>query len=309
MVIMQKIIQDFSHFIQLSSENLWTLEGEINDNFKLYVDTPENQLDSFLSQEYLGTPLWFYFLSFDYSLFDYFKERIPLKTDWDYTLLFNIDYIQSSSYFNSLSEDFYFSHLTPFCPFSVFFHIFNQQYTSGKTFKFTFPILSFQKLSQPSHSLNFFDFAKIGLNISSLSHIIQHDYDTGIYSIHSIVNNPALKESFVYDLSISRQEDFFDLKINLFFQYPQLCSSDFKQQLNPQKLHQLVTQIIIEKQSVDKELLFVLMDKEHLILSLITHYFTHEELYSFVQDKEISYHLLHHKLHSVSKKILKNNKI
>jgi hypothetical protein len=57
-------------------------------------------------------------------------------------------------------------------------------------------------------------------------------------------------------LAESRSEDFFNLKINFLFQYPQYCPSSFQQKLNPQELQKFVTEIISFKKSVDKQLFF-----------------------------------------------------
>lgn len=310
---MQHIIQDFKHFIDLCGENLWVQGSGFEENFKIYVDTPENHLDDYLSSQYEGTPLWFYFLCFDYTLFDYFKERIPLKTDWDYTLLFNVDFIESSHYFVSNYQHIYYSTLTPFCPLNVLSQVIKKSEHFHGKFNFSFPTVSFEKLSQPDLSLSFFKHAKIDLSLASLSHIISHDYETGIEIIHALMNNTKFKDSFISELSKTRTEDFFTLKINLLFQYPQVCPESFQQKLNPEELHKFVTHIIVQKQSVDKQLLFKLMGKEHLILAITNQYFSSEEISSLIQDKEIRYHLLDYKLSCVSKESdkssFKKNKI
>jgi hypothetical protein len=181
MQILQNIIRDFQKFIDLSRENLWVHKDGLKENFKLYVDKPDNHLDQYLTYNYEETPLWFYFLCFDYSLFDYFKERIELKNDWDYTLLFNVDHIESSEYFKSLYESIYYHKLNPFCHFNVFFQIIKycDNFNSQK-FSFDFPFVSFEKLSEPALKSAFFKHYKINLNISSLSHILEHDEYTGI---------------------------------------------------------------------------------------------------------------------------------
>lgn len=310
---MQKIIKDFQYFIDAHSENLWALGHGLEENFKILVDKPENNLDKYLSCLYEDTPLWFYFLCFDYNLFDYFKERIVLTNDWDYTLLFNVDYIESSPYFLSMSQDIYLSKLTPFCPFDVLLQVFKhiEEVQSG-SFNFTFPSESFQHLylqEQPKSA--FFKYAKINLNTSSLSHIFQEDNHVGMDIVHEIIKVDNLRNTLISQLSNARSEDFFYLKIHLFLQYPQYCPLSLQDKFNPTLLHDFVTDIIAHKKNVNKHLLFKIMDKEHLILAVTNQYFSSEELSSFVQDKKIQYHLLDYKfptkqlstLHVKTKKI------
>lgn len=295
---MQHIIKDFQHFIDFHSENLVALGHGLEENFKLLVDKPENQLDKYLSSDYEGTPLWFYFLCFDYSLFDYFKDRIVLNNDWDYTLLFNVDYIESSQYFCSMSQDIYFSKLTPFCPFDVLLQVFKQDFSHG-SFNFSFPSESFQHLYlQEQPKSPFFKYAKINLNVSSLSHIFQQDNIIGMDIVHEIIKVDSLRNTLISQLSNARSEDFFELKINLFFHYPQYCPQSLIDKFNPEALHNFVTHIIAHKKPVDKQLLFKIMGKEHLILAMSNQYFSQDDVSSLIQDKEIRYHLLHHKLSS-----------
>lgn len=292
---MKNIINDFKHFIDLCGQNLWVPGDGLEENFKLYVDNEDNQLDSFLNTDYEGTPLWFYFLSFDYSFFDYFKERISLKTDWDYTLLFNVDFIESSKYFSQLSEDFYYHKLNVFCPLSVLANILRKsEHFHNTDFSFTFPSITFQKIIQASPN-EFFHNAKIHLNLSSLSHVLENDYDIAMKTIHSIMNHKPLKETFLSSLSETRNEDFSFLKINFFFNYPHNCPHSFNEKINPNDLKDFVTEVIYSKKQVDKKLLFQLMNKEHLILAIKTDYFSLEELPAFVSDKEIHYRLLDYK--------------
>lgn len=307
---MQHIIKDFQHFIDFHSENLLVLGHGLEENFKLLVDKPENNLDEYLSVNYQGTPLWFYFLCFDYNLFDYFKERIVLKNDWDYTLLFNVDYIESSDYFMSKSREFYSSTLTPFCPFDVFAQIF--KHTVGfhhESSHFTFPVESFKHLySQEQPDSPFFKYAKINLNISSLTHIFQKDNALGLDLIHAVIQYEDCKKSFISQLSNARAEDFFELKINLFFQYPDSCPVSLQSKFNPEELHNFVTDIIAHKKPVDKKLLFKVMGKEHLILAFMNEYFSPSELSSFIQDKQIRYHLLNHKFPSKNTHVASSTK-
>lgn len=303
MQTLQKIILDFKNFLELCSENLWVQGSGLEENFKIHVDKPENQLDTYLSHHYQETPLWFYFLSYDYTLFDYFQNRIPLHTDWDYTLLFNVDYIESSRYFQSIQHDIYSSKLTPFCPLNVFAHILQNCNQSTSSFKFSFPSVSFQKLSDSRLSDAFFKHAKINLNLASLSHIVENHYSTGMDIVQHIVQHDFFTNNFIFTLSESRPEDFFNLKINLLFYFPQFCPESFKKNLNPDELNQFIIQIISQKKSVDKHLLFQLMNKEHLILAITNQYFSAQELSSFVENKEILYHLLDYKLSNSSKKM------
>lgn len=294
---MQHIIKDFQHFIDFHAENLLALGHGLEENFKLLVDKPENNLDQYLSLDYEGTPLWFYFLSFDYSLFDYFKERIVLKTDWDYTLLFNVDYIESSDYFISKSKEFYFSTLTPFCPFDVFAQIFKHSVQSPPQMSdFSFPLLSFTNLyNKEKPTSSFFKYAKIKLDISSLGHIFHNNNILGVELIHEIFKYEETKNVFISQLSNARSDDFFELKINLFFLYPDSCPVSLHNKFNAQELHSFVTDIISHKKPVDKNLLFKIMDKEHLILAMTNQYFSQQELFSFIQNKEIRYHLFNYK--------------
>lgn len=297
---MEKIITAFKYFIDFSTDNLWSLGDGLEDNFKLYVDNSENQLDQYLNTDYQGTPLWFYFLSYDYCFFDYFKERISLKNDWDYTLLFNIDFIESSQYFISLSDTIYHQKLTPFCPFDVLLSIFRKEINEQSSFNFSVPTYSLEKFSNKVHS-DFFKNAKIKFNLSSFSHIINHDHNVGIQILHSIMASDTLNPSFLSQLSISKNEDFFHIKVNLLFHYPDYCQHSFIEKIDAEQLSLFVTDIISQKQLVDKNILFKIMNKEHLILALHTHYFSIQELSNFITDKKIHYHLLDYKLNQIDK--------
>lgn len=305
---MKNIITDFKNFIELSSVNLWSYEDGLEENFKLYVDTPTNHLDIYLNNDYQGTPLWFYFLSFDYSLFDYFKERISLKTDWDYTLLFNIDYIESSTHLRSLSHLISHEKLTPFCPFEVLLDMIKKEDFLHSSYQFSFPLESLKKLSR-NFSSDFFNHAKIKFQLASFSHILQHDFNIGIEILHSLMHNDLLRNTFLSQLSHTKNEDFFNVKINLFFLYPQYCPESFVEKIDSQQLTLFVTEIISQKKIVDKKNLFKIMNKEHLILAIHTQYFSMEELSQFITDKQIHYHLLDHRLSNGLHIKINSNKI
>lgn len=294
---MEKIIQDSKKFIQLCPENFWVGE-ELHENFKILVDTNENQLDKYLNSNYQGTPLWFYFLSIDSSFFDYFKERISLKSDWDYSLLFNIDYIDSTQYFNFLSNEFCHKKLTPFCPLVILATIIkNEDFSS---FKFEFPVDSIKNFSNPNYS-QFFKNAKINFNLSSFSYILDKDLKVGTDILFSIMNNDSLKETFLSQFSNTKNEDFFNVKINMLLHFPDYAPKSWITNMHSEKLNAFVTEIISQKKIFDKTLLFKLMSKDHLILALHNNYFSLKELSQFITDKKIHYHLLNHKLTPLNK--------
>lgn len=294
---MDKIIKDFKYFIDLCSENLWAFGDGLEDNFKTYVDTPANNLDQYLNTDYQGTPLWFYFLCFEHNFFDYFKDRISLKNDWDYTLLFNVDYIESSKHFVSLADSICHQHLNPFCPFDVLFQLLKKEesFSHNSQFNFSFPQHTMDKFNHSIYS-GFLKNVKINFNLSSFSHILDNHYQVGIDTLHSLMKNQNLKNTFLSQLSNSHNDHFFNVKINLFFNYPEHCHDSFIDKIDSQQLSLLVTEIISQKKFVNKDMLFKLMSKEHLILAIHNGYFSLSELSSFISDKNIHYHLLNHKL-------------
>lgn len=307
---MNKIINDFKYFIDLCRDNLWTSGDGLEENFKIHIDTPENNLDQHLNEDYQGTPLWCYFLCFEYSFFDYFKERIVFKNDWDYTLLFNIDYIESSRYFISLADSICHEKLNPFCPVETLAPLLRKEKTfhPHSQFNFSFPQQTIENLSNKTYS-DFIKNLKIHFNLSSFSHIIDNHYQVGIEILHAIMKHENLKTTFLSQLSNSKDEDFFNLKINMFFHYPHNCQDSFIEKIDQKQLHLLVTEIITEKKLVDKQLLFKIMGKEHLILAIHTQYFSMEELSSFITDKKIHYHLLDYKLTPHTNPTTKKKKI
>ena len=119
-----------------------------------------------------------------------------------------------------------------------------------------------------------------------------------------------IKKIILSQLSNAKNNDFFNVKINIFFHYPEHCLDSFLEKIDSKQLSLLVTEIISEKKIVDKKNLFKIMSKEHLILAICTNYFSVQELSQFITDKNIHYHLLDFKLLPHKKLfIIKNNKI
>ena len=311
----EKIIFDFKQFIDLCSQELLVFGDGFESNFKQIVDTPENNLDLFLGEKIDGLPLWFLFLSFNHELFDYFNKRISLTNDWDYTLLFNVEYIESSKYFLSLSETIYSKNLNPFCPFDTFFQIYKNESKNNHNFSFSEPTLTLNYFKNKLNSDTNLKHLKIKLNICSLNHILEHDNDNNLSLssniLHQIIQIDSLKEQLKNDISNTSPNDFCNLKLLLYLYYPNTINcNDLLNNINNDSINKFVIKTITSKDSkIDKQLLFKIMNKEHLILALNNNFFSLNELTDFIQDKTIYYHILDEKIPKTLNTIAKKNKI
>ena len=304
---MDKIIHDFQKFIDSCAENLWVSGDGLEENFKLIVDSPENQLDMFLHSYHNDFPLWFHFLSFDYSFFDYFKDRIQLNTDFDYSLLFNIEYIDSSSYFKKLAPLLVSQKITPFCPINPLVQLLKNQDTSI-AFNFNFDEQSAYKIQHYIQN-DFYLLRNCKLSLPSISHILEHDFHTGKNIISFIMNNDFFKKFFIEQINQSKEDHFFSIKVHLLFNFKEINQYEFIQKINKNELNHLISDIIYYKKQVDKETLFSLMSQEHLVLALSNQYFELNELSQFVKDKKIYHHILDSKYSHVENKNTKKVKI
>lgn len=304
---MNNIIQDFQKFIDGCSENFWVSGDGLEENFKIIVDHPLNNLDHHLHLYHNDFPLWFHFLSFDYSLFDYFKERIKLNNDFDYSLLFNVEYIESSTYFKNISPFLISQKLTPFCPTNTLIQLLKHQTDSFES-QFQFDESSAYKLQSYLQKNNYLT-KNLKLSLASISHILEHDFNTGKKIISFIMNNNFFKKNFIEQINQSKEDHFFSIKVHLLFNFKEINQYEFIQKINKNELNHLISDIIYYKKQVDKETLFSLMNQEHLVLALSNQYFELNELSQFIKDKKIYHHILDSKYSHVENKNTKKVKI
>lgn len=287
---MDKIIQDFQKFIDGCSENFWVWGDGFAENFKLIVDTPSNNLDKHLHLYYNNLPLWFHFLSFEYSLFDYFNNRIQLKNNFDYSLLFNVEFIDSSSYFKEIAPILISKNLTPFCPMNSLIQLIKNQDNSISS-HFDFDESSFHQLKSYLITNNS-QLKNCKLSLASISHILEHDFNTGKNILSFFMNDSYFKPILINELNNSKDDHFFAIKVHLIFNFSETSHFDFSHKINKIELNNLISDIIYQKKQVNKHTLFSLMNPEHLVLALSNQYFELSELSQFISDKKIYHHLL-----------------
>lgn len=304
---MDKIIQDFQKFKSGCSENFWVPGDGFEENFQIIVDNHSNKLDDYLHLFYNDLPLWFHFISFDYSLFDYFKERIHLNNDFDYSLLFNVEFIESSHYFKKISPILISQKLTPFCSTNTLIQLLKYQDDSIQK-KFNFDENSFIKIQSYLQKNNPY-LKNCKLSLASISHILEHDFHTAKNIIYFFMTNDFFKNVFLEQLNQSKEDHFFSIKVHLIFNFQETNHMDFVHKINKIELNNLISDIIYYKKNVNKKTLFSLMNQEHLVLALSNQFFELNELSHFIKDKKIYHHLLDHKYSNSHNKYSKKQKI